>query len=80
MLGRTALHCWSVITAVRGCIPFIKWEEMAKEGGFKKVYQTWVMTPFIANKKSVGKVVNGPLRGPFMMMEPVVLTQSISLL
>ena len=29
--GRTALNCFSVITVVIGCIPFIKWEEMVME-------------------------------------------------
>ena len=29
-LVRTALYCFSVITVILVCIPFIKWEEMEK--------------------------------------------------
>ena len=35
-LDRTALHCYSVITVVIGCIPFFKWAEMVVEGRQEK--------------------------------------------
>ena len=35
-LGRTALYCFSVIMVVRGCIPFLKCEEMMVKGELKK--------------------------------------------
>ena len=39
-LDNIALHSHSVITVVRGCIPFFEWEEMMKEGGLKIVHST----------------------------------------
>ena len=35
-LGIPAFHCYPVLKAVIGCIPFfLKWEEMVEEGGTK---------------------------------------------
>ena len=35
-LDSTALNCFSVITVGLGFSPFIKWEEIVVEGGYKK--------------------------------------------
>ena len=35
-LGRITLYCYSVSTDFTCCIPFLKWEERAVEGGLKK--------------------------------------------
>ena len=32
-LGRTALYFYSVITVIKDCFPFFKWEEKVVEGG-----------------------------------------------
>ena len=37
-VGRTALCCYSVITVSTGFIPFLKWEEMVVESGYKKSF------------------------------------------
>ena len=43
-LGRTALYYFLVIRVVIGCIPFMKWEDMVVEGGWKikqRLSQLW---------------------------------------
>ena len=35
-LSRVALHCYSEITVVRGCIPFFKWDGEVVVGGLEK--------------------------------------------
>ena len=37
-LVKTALYCYSVITVVLDCIPFIKWEEMVVESSSKQSF------------------------------------------
>ena len=42
-LGWTALYCFSAVTVVTGCIPFINWEEMLVMGGEKQYYRYLVL-------------------------------------